>query len=119
MDRSRLIRFSELNGFLGRQLFAVIHFDAEWDSMGRALGTHIDSLIAEHPDTSFGLIDIDAEENWGLLRSINLRSVPCCGYYRGSELVALVIGMGQNVDKNIQLVRDGKTPDGSERLDFN
>ena len=74
----------------------------------------IDILVEEVDDTSFGNIDIDEHQEY--VREVGIRSVPSCSCYQGSNLVATVIGMKQDVEENLRIIRDGGTPDTSNIL---
>jgi len=113
-DQRRSMNPSELEAFLTLRPYAVIHLDADWNGQRIPVQQRIDSLLAKIDDTSFGYIDIDAHPDHA--KSIGLLNVPSCSYYRGATLVATVIGMQQDIEENLRIVRDGRTPDSSNRI---
>ena len=113
-NEPRAISPTDLPEFLGVRPYSVIHFDAEWNGQGFMVQQCIDSLIDKVDDSSFGYIDVD--ENQEYAQSVGIRNVPSCSYYRGLELVATVIGMQQDVEGNLQILREGGIPDVSNNL---
>ena len=111
---SRNIKPSGLADFLASRPFSVVHLDAEWNGQRLPVQQRIDLLVEKHEDTSFGYIDVDEHQDYA--RSINLGNVPTCLYYRGLSLVATVVGMKQDVEGNLQIIRDGGTPDSKNML---
>ncbi|QDT35383.1 thioredoxin domain-containing protein [Thalassoglobus polymorphus] len=105
---------AKLDQFLRTRPYSVIHLDASWNDQRIPVQERINSLIRKIDDTSFGYIDIDVHQDHA--KAIPVMNVPTCCYYRGPELVATVIGMQQDIESNLQLVRDGGTPDTSNLL---
>lgn len=103
---------ADLNGFLHQTPFAVIHLDAEWDGYRFAVAHQIEQIESDFAGVvSFGYMDVDDEQDFA--REIGLRNIPACAYYKDGELQAVVIGVGQDVAKNIRLIQDGHVPDMS------
>lgn len=102
----RALKACDLDNFLSSRPFSVVHLDAEWDGYREPFARRI-GIIAQQlsNSTSFGYIDIDREPDHA--RSIHLLNVPACSYYRGRELVATVIGMEQDIEDNLRIVREG------------
>lgn len=114
-DPERDLRACDLDEFLSRRPFSVVHLDAEWDGYRGIVAEKIGILAEQLADsTSFGYIDIDREQDHA--RSLNLLNVPACSYYRGLELVATVIGMQQDIEGNLRIVRDGGQPSTSNKI---
>ena len=110
----RTINSEDLSEFLKKCPFTVIHLDAIWDGYRGVVEKKIDLLIEKTLDTSFGYIDIDDNQEYA--RSIDLRNVPACSYYKETELIATVIGMQQDIEENLQILREGGTPDTSNKI---
>lgn len=105
---------ANLNEFLKARPYSVIHLDAAWNGQRIPVQKSINALMKKIDDTSFGYIDIDAHQDH--VRTIPILNIPSCSYYRGIQLVATVIGMQQDVEQNLQIVRDGGIPETSNRL---
>jgi len=105
----RNLRSEDLDQFLGELPFAIVHLDAQWDGCRGIIARKMDGLIDHLTDsTSFGYVDIDLEPDHA--RSIGLRNVPACSYYRGKDLVTTVIGAQQDIEMNLRIVREGGVP---------
>jgi hypothetical protein len=57
---------------------------------------------------ALGVVDVDGPDEAQILRSIPVSNVPCIGYYRDGELIALLVGQGQDVVARVRAVADGK-----------
>jgi hypothetical protein len=102
----------DLDAFLLQTPFTVIHLDAEWDGYRFAVATQIAKIESEFTGVaSFGYMDVDDEQDY--VREIDLRNTPACLYFKGKDLVAIVIGIGQDISANIQLIQNGGVPDCS------
>ena len=113
-DEPRAIDPSDLPNVLKTRPFSVIHLDATWNGQRFPVQQRIDLLVDKLDDTSFGYIDVDKHQEY--VRGIGIRNVPSCSYYRGSDLVATVIGMQQDVEENLRIIRSGGSPDTSNVL---
>ena len=113
-NETRVVDPIELPSFLTKRPFSVIHLDATWNGQRFTLQRQIDALVELIADTSFGYVDVD--EHQGYARTVGVRNVPSCAYYRGLELIATVIGMQQDVARNLQIIRDGGIPEASNDL---
>ena len=94
--------------------YSVIHLDATWNAQRFLVQRTIDLLVDKLDDTSFGRINVDEHKDYAL--SVDLRNVPSCLYFRYGNLVSVVTGMLQDVESNIQILREGGTPDASNEL---
>lgn len=103
---------SELDSFLEQTLYSVIHLDAEWDGYRLAVAHQISRIESSFKaSVSFGYMDVDDEQEFA--REIKLRNTPACAYYKGKELIATVIGIGQDISANLKLIQNGGVPDSS------
>lgn len=105
---------ANLDQFLSTRPYSVIHLDATWNGQRIPVQERLNALTRKIEDTSFGYIDVDVHQDHA--KSIPVMNVPTCCYYRGPELVASVIGMQQDIERNLQIVRCGGTPDISNHL---
>ncbi len=93
--------------FLARRPFSVIHVDANWDGYRKVLGDKISGVERQFEQSvSFGYMDCDKEQTYA--REIGLLNVPSIAYYRGAELVGVVIGIQQEVAGNIERLMHGQ-----------
>ena len=113
-NEPRVIDPADLPNFLVERSFSVIHLDATWNGQRFAVQQRIDTLVKSIDDTSFGYIDVDEHQEHA--RTVGILNVPSCCYYRGLKLVATVIGMRQDVEENLRIIREGGTPDTSNIL---
>jgi hypothetical protein len=101
------LAFAEYSEFISRRPVVAVHFDADWNP-GRT-PTRQRMLEAQ---TQFGTmvgfaeVDVDAEQE--LAHSIPVLNVSLVAYYRDGELVAALIGNGQNVAGRISRVLNGE-----------
>jgi len=58
---------------------------------------------------------IDCDQEGGYLDAIGLRNVPSVAYYRGKELVAVLVGKDQNIAENLNITISGGTPGPPKR----
>jgi hypothetical protein len=97
---------SAIMEFLALRPFSVVHIDGDWDGCRKAVADRI-RLIEPQFDhiVSFGYVDCDVEQEY--VREIGIINVPSVAYYSGTRLYGVVIGMRQDVARNIQrLMRD-------------
>jgi len=113
-SKYQVITSESLPAFLKIRPFTVIHLDADWDGYRRQIQSQIESLVDSLSDVSFGYMDVDRDADFA--SSIALRNTPACAYYSESKLVAVVIGVKQQIVTNIELLRLGKTPDTSNLI---
>ena len=93
-------------------VYAVIHFDAEWDTHKTVLHQMISNIdFKNHKDTLFVYIDIDS--NHELIESSGVLNVPCCAYYKNSKLYGTVIGANQEVESNLYKMKNGVAINGA------
>jgi hypothetical protein len=109
-----VITSESLPDFLQIRPFTVIHLDADWDGYRRQIQLQIESIMDSLSDVSFGYMDVDRSADFA--SSIALRNTPACAYYSESKLVAVVIGVKQQIVTNVELLRLGKTPDTSNLI---
>jgi len=106
---------TNLNDFLSRKPYSVIHFDAGWDGYRFTVTKNIDALIPLlNEEVSFGYVDVDEEQD--LAKEIRLLDVPSVAYYQGAKLIATVIGVKQNIEDNIARMKRGEQLDSSKRI---
>jgi hypothetical protein len=94
---------------LGSRPFTVVHLDAEWDGYRSIVNQRMEGLLDSCSDTVFGYMDVDLWPDHA--RAIHLLNVPACSYYRGASLVATVIGIQQDIARNLDIIGSGGTPD--------
>jgi thioredoxin-like negative regulator of GroEL len=103
---------ADLDAFLLQPPCAVIHLDAEWDGYRFEVAKQISQIESSFAGiASFGYMDVDEEQDFA--REIGLRNTPACAYYKDGQLAAVVIGIGQDVAKNIRLMQSGHVLDMS------
>jgi hypothetical protein len=59
---------------------------------------------------------MDIDRNQDHARAISLRNVPACSYYLGRELVTTVIGLQQDIEAILGIVKAGGVPDTSNSI---
>lgn len=112
IEITHILASHELDQFLDQRPFSIVHLDAEWDGCRGIIASRIRALSLDLADsTSFGYIDIDLDQEHA--RAIGLKNVPACSYYRGKDLVATVIGAQQDIERALDIVRQGGIPDTS------
>ena len=104
----RLLTGEEVPAFVAAKPVAVLHFDAEWDAKYReqTRRSMLEAEAALGDRANFAEIDIDA--NVELAGSIPVLNVPLVAYYRDGQLVAALIGAGQNVRARVERVLRGE-----------
>lgn len=105
---------AEVEELLNRSPFSVVHFDAKWDAQRVPVQERIRLLTEKISDTSFGYVDVDDHPAYA--RKSGISNVPACSCFRGTELVATVIGIQQDIEQNLHIVRNGGIPDTSNRI---
>jgi hypothetical protein len=100
---------NEVLDFLSARAFSVIHLDAVWDGYAAPLAKKLVLCSEAMPDIGFATIDCDAEQEYA--RKVSLLNVPTLLYFRGTELVAQVIGKEQDVAANIRKLKAGEQID--------
>jgi len=80
-----------------------VHVDADWDWDGNR---HIlgEKIRREEPQfertVSFGYVDCDHEQEYAT--EIGIVNVPSVAYYKGLDLIGVVVGVQQDVAENIR-----------------
>ncbi|MEM9478727.1 MAG: thioredoxin domain-containing protein [Verrucomicrobiota bacterium] len=106
-----------LDEFLDEQPHSLIHLDAKWDAWGFQLQKRIQKILPNYSDTvGFGFIDVDAHQEHAL--AVEVKNVPACAYYRGRERMTTIIGLNQDIETNLEILRRGDVPDGSARIEL-
>ena len=106
---------STIPEFLARRPFSVVHVDAPWDGYRKAVTDRMRAIAPQFEQTvSFGYVDCDAEQEYA--REINIVNVPSVAYYSGGTLSAVVIGMQQDIGRNIQRLIRGEALDQTNVL---
>jgi thioredoxin-like negative regulator of GroEL len=101
---------TDLNTFLRQTPVAIVHLDAEWDGYRFAVAEQIAQIESQFVGVaSFGYMDVDEEQEYA--REIDLRNTPACAYFKHGKLIAVVIGIGQDIAKNIEDIQKGGVPD--------
>jgi len=115
IDRMVCVSRSSLSDFLSRRPFSIVHVDADWDGYRKAIGEKICDIESQFEQSvSFGYLDCDAEQ--ALAGEIGIINVPSIAYYRGAELCGVVIGIQQDVARNIERIMRGQPLDVTNRL---
>jgi thioredoxin-like negative regulator of GroEL len=92
---------SSLSAFLSRHPFSIVHIDANWDGYRKTLEDKICGVESQYEQSvSFGYVDCDEEQAYAA--DIGIINVPSIAYYRGIELVGVVVGIQQDVAGNIE-----------------
>jgi hypothetical protein len=106
---------SQIRELLKAKPYSVIHIDADWDLYRHQVWNQIDSILKEFDkDVSFGYVDCDDEQEYA--KEIKVMNTPSVAYYRGEKLMAVVIGLGQDLAENIRIVMAGEELDTSNGL---
>ena len=56
-------------------------------------------------------MDVDEEQDYA--NEINLRKTPAWAYFKEGKLIAVVIGIGQDIARNMLIIQSGGVPDTS------
>lgn len=96
--------FSE---FIASHAVAVIHFDAAWNNTQRQIRLVMAEVAAQNRD-SVGLGEVDVDEQIELALAMDLGTVPIVAYYLRGELVAKIIGPGQDIGARIDRLLTGE-----------
>lgn len=108
------ITAAELTGMLNAHPFTVVHFDAAWDNRRFRVEKRMLNLQARKPGgVACAYIDVDEEQDF--VRSLEIRNVPSVAYYRGTALVAALIGADQDIARNLEITISGGTPGPAKR----
>ncbi|MDB5296578.1 MAG: hypothetical protein JWO31_2561 [Phycisphaerales bacterium] len=103
----RKLTKDDYDGFLRERRFAVVHFDAAWDSGYRptARRAMVEAEEEVGPDgiVSFGEVDVDAEMQ--LAKQARVENVPTFAYYRDGVRIATINGAGTIVERLRRLMR--------------
>ena len=106
---------SAIPEFLARRPFAVVHVDADWDGYRNSVSGRIRAIEANFEQTvSFGYVDCDAEQEYA--KEIGIVNVPSVAYFSGARLCAVVIGIQQDVGRNIERLMRGESLDQTNAL---
>ena len=96
----------EIEYIIGSNEIAVVHLDAEWDGYRLTIEQKISEILIHPPaDVVFAYVDVD--EQMELARSLKVINVPTVAYFCNGKLVGSVIGIGQDISKNIEKIRSG------------
>ncbi len=92
-----------------------MHVDANWDGYQKAVADKLHGIESEFEQSvSFGYMDCDEEQAYAM--EIGIINVPSIAYYRGTNLVGVVIGTQQDVAANISRLMLGQTLDSTNLL---
>jgi thioredoxin-like negative regulator of GroEL len=106
---------SSLPEFLSRRPLSVVHLDANWDGYRKAMDDKIQGIASDFEDSvSFGYLDCDDEKEYA--REIGILNVPSVAYYRGTELVGIVVGIRQDITENIRRLMHREQLDQTNKL---
>ncbi len=98
---------SYLPEFLAGRAYSVVHIDAEWDGHRNAASAKMhDAETGLQEKVSFGYMDCDAEQDYA--NDISIVNVPSVAYYSGTKLFGVVIGVQQDVTRNIERMMRGE-----------
>jgi len=105
----------EIEYIIGSNEIAVVHLDAEWDGYRLTIEQKISEILIHAPaDVVFAYVDVD--EQMELARSLKVINVPTVAYFCNGKLVGSVIGIGQDISKNIEKIRSGGQLDTSNTV---
>ena len=105
----------EIEYIIGSNEIAVVHLDAEWDGYRLIIEQKINEILIHPPaDVVFAYVDVD--EQMELARSLKVIDVPTVAYFCNGKLVGSVIGIGQDISKNIERIRSGEQLDTSNTV---
>ena len=83
--------------------YSVIHIDGDWDNYRFEVNEQLNEIKAKYiGKVSFAYIDCDQEQEYA--KEIQLRNTPSIAYYEGDELKAVVLGVNQDINSNIELL---------------
>src|SRR4051812_21282012 len=104
----RLLTSDEVPAFVAAKPAAALHFDADWDGNLREMTrrTMLEAEAALADQANFAEIDCDADVEFA--KALPVPNVPLVAYYRDGELVAALIGAGQNVRARLERVLRGE-----------
>ena len=106
-----------LSDFLKTHPFSIIHLDAKWNAVGFMFQDRINEIAKNYSSSvGFGFIDVDANQDLAI--SLEVRNVPCCAYYSGTERLISIIGLNQDLENNLSVLISGNTPDENARVDL-
>ena len=111
---SEELTLTSFETFLSRKPYSVVHVDASWDGYRKQIEDQIKRIETDSTDVSFGYADCDKERD--LARRMRILNLPSVAYYKGIDLIAVVVGIKQNISENIKLVKDNKVLDTSNIL---
>ena len=98
----RRLTSEEYEALVRQKRAAAIHFDAEWDTEYRPI---VHSKMREATDALVGHAnfgEVDCDHNSELARSIRILNVPAVAYYLNGSLVAVLVGVRQNVHERLE-----------------
>ena len=95
----------EIARIIEKSTYTVVHVDADWDGYRFQINDKITDAKKEFGNrVSFAYVDCDKEQEYA--SAIGVLNTPSVAYYCGSNLMALIIGIEQNVSRNInKLIR--------------
>jgi hypothetical protein len=102
----RSLSRTEVPGFLSERPFSAIEIGAAWDGSAARLAQKLTACLKVMSDVGFATIDLDSEQEYA--KEVSLLNVPAVLYYRGTALVAQVIGLAQDVGANIEKLKSGE-----------
>ena len=106
---------ANLAKFLSQKPYSVLHIDASWDGYRQIMVEKILPLESKfQSNVSFGYMDCDTEQDFA--REVGVVNVPAVAYYQGSNLIGLVIGLGQDIAQNIRRTQQGEALDTTNRV---
>ena len=100
---------SELAAMTASNDFTVVHIDANWDGCRSPVEEKMRQLDARKLE-GVACAYIDCDQEGGYVDAIGLRNVPAVAYYRGTGLVAVLVGKDQNIAENLKITISGGTP---------
>jgi thioredoxin-like negative regulator of GroEL len=105
---------SSLQQFLEQRPFSVVHIDAPWDGYSKIVADKIATVEQQFSESvSFGYVDCDQEQDYA--RRVGVVNVPSIAYYRGVDLLGLLIGIKPDIPANIEQLKRGGSLDETNR----
>jgi thioredoxin-like negative regulator of GroEL len=94
--------------FVREKRAAAIHFDAEWDVGNRPVTRGKMQEAEEALGESINFGEIDCDRDIRLAKGVRLLGIPAVAYYLEGNLVALLLGIRQNIRGRLERMLRGE-----------
>jgi thioredoxin-like negative regulator of GroEL len=85
--------------------FALIHFWAEWKAYDFQMIEKLKVIESSYSGkVCFGSIDIDLQNMRQICLDVKIINVPALGYYKVGKYIETVIGLNQEIEKQLNLL---------------